>query len=95
MPQRALQIRGMLNDLFEYFFVSTSDKTQADFPPCIVEQAFGKLLAEFADLLRQDDFAVNTPPLPSGTVRVNTGFCSGCLTICFPICAAMPTAPSL
>ena len=29
--QRALQIRGMLNDLFEYFFVSTSDKTQADF----------------------------------------------------------------
>lgn len=71
--QRALQIRGMLNDLFEYFFVSTSDKTQADFPPCTVEQAFGKLLAEFADLLRQDDFAVNTPPLPSGTVRVNTG----------------------
>lgn len=68
--QRALQIRGMLNDLFEYFFVSTSDKTQADFPPCTVEQAFGKLLAEFADLLRQDDFAVNTPPLPSGTVRV-------------------------
>lgn len=54
--QRALQIRGMLNDLFEYFFVSTSDKTQADFPPCTVEQAFGKLLAEFADLLRQDDF---------------------------------------
>lgn len=71
--QRALQIRGMLNDLFEYFFVSTSDKTQADFPPCTVEQAFGKLLAEFADLLRQDDFAVNTPPLPSGTVRVNAG----------------------
>ena len=71
--QRALQIRGMLNDLFEYFFVSTSDKTQADFPPCTVEQAFGKLLAEFADLLRQDDFAVNAPQLPSGTVRVNTG----------------------
>jgi signal transduction histidine kinase len=71
--QRALQIRGMLNDLFEYFFVSTSDKTQADFPPCTVEQAFGKLLAEFADLLRQDDFAVNAPPLPSGTVRVNAG----------------------
>ena len=71
--QRALQIRGMLNDLFEYFFVSTSYKRQADFPPCTVEQAFGKLLAEFADLLRQDDFAVNTPPLPSGTVRVNAG----------------------
>ena len=69
----SVQIRGMLNDLFEYFFVSTSDKTQADFPPCTVEQAFGKLLAEFADLLRQDDFAVNTPPLPSGTVRVNAG----------------------
>lgn len=71
--QRALQIRGMLNDLFEYFFVSTSDKTQADFPPCAVEQAFGKLLAEFTDLLRQDDFTVNTPAIPSGTVRVNTG----------------------
>jgi len=71
--QRALQIRGMLNDLFEYFFVSTSDKTRADFPSCTVEQAFGKLLAEFTDLLRQDDFTVNTPPMPSGTVRVNAG----------------------
>ena len=70
--QRAFQIRDMINDLFEYFYVSTAEHAPQEFPLATAQQAFGGLLCDFADLLRQDDFVVAPlPQLPEETLRVN------------------------
>jgi len=70
--QRAFQIRDMINDLFEYFYVSTAEHAPQEFPLTTAQQAFGGLLCDFADLLRQDDFTVvPLPKLPEETLRVN------------------------
>ena len=70
--QRAFQIRDMINDLFEYFYVSTAEHAPQEFPLTTAQQAFGGLLCDFADLLRQDDFAVELlPQLPEKPLRVN------------------------
>lgn len=70
--QRAFQIRDMINDLFEYFYVSTAEHAPQEFPLMTAQQAFGGLLCDFADLLRQDDFAVELlPQLPEKPLRVN------------------------
>ena len=70
--QRAFQIRDMINDLFEYFYVSTAEHAPQEFPLTTAQQAFGGLLCDFADLLRQDDFTVAPlPKLPEETLRVN------------------------
>ena len=70
--QRAFQIRDMINDLFEYFYVSTAEHAPQEFPLTTAQQAFSGLLCDFADLLRQDDFTVAPlPKLPEETLRVN------------------------
>ena len=70
--QRAFQIRDMINDLFEYFYVSTAEHAPQEFPLTTAQQAFGELLCDFADLLRQDDFTVAPlPQLPEETLRMN------------------------
>lgn len=63
---RAFQIRGLVNNLFEYFFASTTEKLQFQAKICSVKEALQEIIKEHICMIEQSGFAVvNEIKLPN------------------------------
>lgn len=68
---RAFQIKNLINNLFEYFFVSASEDTQFQLRSCLVKEALNEVIQEHVLLVEQSGFTVvNMIELPDAIMQV-------------------------
>lgn len=71
---RALQLKVLVNNLFEYFFVSAGSPVQFQFCACTVKEALEDILKEHVYLLEQSGFSVsNSVCLPDASIQADSG----------------------
>lgn len=69
---RAFQINGLINDLFEYFFVSTSGDEQLQLGTYAAREALNEIIRDYAFLMERSGFTViNHIELPPGSIKVD------------------------
>lgn len=70
---RALQMKSLINELFEYFFVSAESGEQLKLHVCTVKDAFDEVLQEHMGLLMQNGFKVdNRICLPEAAIQADS-----------------------
>ena len=57
---QAIRINSMANQLFEYFFVYSSEYEELDLEPLDADTLFGQILTEYILSLESQGFVVNT-----------------------------------
>lgn len=71
---RALQIKSLISNLFEYFFVTMNGDEQLELTSCPIKHALDEIIKEYVFLMAQSGFAVTDDiKLPVGTVQIDHG----------------------
>lgn len=71
---RAFQIKSLTNNLFEYFFISTSIHEQLQFRNCTVNEILDEVINEHVFLMEQSGFTVKSSiNLPAVRLKIDRG----------------------
>ncbi|SHN69989.1 HAMP domain-containing sensor histidine kinase [Desulfitobacterium chlororespirans] len=71
---RALQIKDLINHLFDYFFISTNDYKEIDLKHYPAQEVLREMIHEHIYLMEQSGFTVSsTIELPERTIKVDPG----------------------
>ena len=72
--QRALQIKDLINHLFDYFFISTNDYKEIELKHYPAPKALSEIIHEHIYLLEQSGFTVSPAiELPGETIKADAG----------------------
>ncbi|RCX09321.1 histidine kinase [Anaerobacterium chartisolvens] len=71
---RAFQIKSLINDLFEYFFISTNNNQYLEIGKYTTKEALEEIIKDYVFLVEQSGFTVmNHVKLPVAAIQINQG----------------------
>lgn len=74
IKNRSLQLKELIDHLFEYFFISTNNGEQFPIHTISVKEALGEIIHEYIYLLKQNGFSIfHEIHLPLGQMKANDG----------------------